>query len=272
MTDNRSIKGWNPFRIDWSSLGRKVSGLAIATAARHWMSTLDYRACFYDDSVDPAADNFVGPTITLGWHEYITFLFYLRGYCNIGLLVSRHRDAEILNEAARHMGYATIRGSTNRGGTMAIRELQRRSQTMNVGITPDGPRGPRRRVAAGAIYLSSRQQIPLVLMGMGYDQPYRFTSAWDQFAIPRLYSRARAIASPRIQIPADLDRDGIEHYRQRIESMLNRFTREAEYWAESHTSKLGEVAVVRKAAPIRPRPQKSPLTVVSEVKPHRRAA
>ena len=231
-----------------SRLLRKISGLAIATATRHWMSTLDYRAYLYDETVDPASDRFRGPTITLGWHEYIPFLFYLRGYCNISMLVSRHKDAEILHQAARHMGYGTVRGSTNRGGSGAMRELQRKSETTNLGITPDGPRGPRRTMAAGAIYLSSRQQIPLVPIGMGYDRPFRIKSAWDQFAVPRPYSRARAISGPRIQIPPKLDRDGIEHYRQKVEQMLNRLTREAEYWAEAHTARPNEVVVVRQAA------------------------
>jgi hypothetical protein len=61
------------------------------------MSTLEYGAYFYDDSSDPASSSFEGQAIFLFWHEYIPFPLYLRGHCNIAMLVSRHLDAEWLS-------------------------------------------------------------------------------------------------------------------------------------------------------------------------------
>ena len=55
---------------------------------------------------------------------------------------------------------------------------------MNLTITPDGPRGPRRQLAQGPVYLASKLGMPIVAMGFGYDRPWRFNS-WDRFAIPR---------------------------------------------------------------------------------------
>ncbi len=165
----------------------KLGGLAITGGTRLWMRTLDYQVSFYDPTVDPAAADFRGPGIYLFWHEYIPFLFYLRGNCRIAMLLSRHQDAEWLSQAARHMGFGTVRGSTSRGGVAALRELMRTSATMNLTITPDGPRGPRRRLASGCIYASSRLGIPLVPVGLGYDRPWRVRRAWDQFAVPRPY-------------------------------------------------------------------------------------
>ena len=140
----------------------KLGGLAITGVTRQWMRTLDYRVSYYDPRVDPAAPDFQGPAIFLFWHEYIPFLFYLRGHCHVAMLLSRHQDAEWLSQAARHMGFAVVRGSTSRGGVSALRELMRTGETMNLTITPDGPRGPRRRLASGCIYASSRLGIPLV--------------------------------------------------------------------------------------------------------------
>ena len=102
--------------------------------------------------------------------------------------LSRHRDAEILSHAAHHLGFEFVRGSTNRGGVAALRELLAKSRTMHLTITPDGPRGPRRQLAPGCVYLASKLGLPLVVMGYGYDRPWRVRSAWDQFAIPRPYS------------------------------------------------------------------------------------
>ncbi len=226
-----------------------LAGLLGTAAVRSWMSTLDYKAAYYDPAVDPALPECRGQKIYLFWHEYILFPFYLRGHCNLVMLLSRHRDADVLSRAARHMGFEFVRGSTRRGGVAAIRELLRKSRKMHLAITPDGPRGPRRRMAPGPIYLASKLGLPLGLMGFGYDRPWRMPT-WDRFAVPRPHSRARGVPSPDIHVPPDLDRDGLEYFRQKVEAVLNRLTLEAEAWAESGTRKIGQVKVWR--GPARP--------------------
>ena len=219
-----------------------LGGLLGTGAVRHWMGTLDYKVAYYDPAIDPALPECRGQKIYLFWHEYILFPFFLRGHCNVAMLLSRHRDAEILSRAARHMGFELVRGSTRRGGVAAIRKLLRKSRSMHLAITPDGPLGPRRRMALGSVFLASRLGLPIVLLGLGYDRPWR-VNTWDRFAIPRPHSRARGILSPEIHVPPDLDRVGLEHFRVSIERVLTRLTQEAEAWAESRTRKLGQTLV-----------------------------
>lgn len=232
-----------------SHLLMKLGGLAIAEVTRHWMSTLDYRIAFYEPRVDPVHPDFQGPVVFLFWHEYIPCPFYLRGHCNIAMLLSQHQDAEWLSHAARLMGFSTVRGSTNRGGVTALRTLFRRSRTMNLAITPDGPRGPRRRMAPGPVYLASRLGIPLVPFGVGYDRPWRNRRAWDHFAVPRPFSRARTIVGPPITIPGHLDREGLEDARQGVERLLNALTDQAEWWAESGAKLAEQIPIVREGIP-----------------------
>jgi lysophospholipid acyltransferase (LPLAT)-like uncharacterized protein len=228
----------------------KLGGLLGTAAVRWWMNTLDYKVAYYDRTVDPVFPDCRGQKIYIFWHEYILFPLYLRGHCNMAMLLSRHRDAEILSHAAYHLGFDFVRGSTNRGGVTALRELLAKSRTMHLTITPDGPRGPRRRLAPGCVYLASKLELPLVVMGYAYDRPWRVRSAWDQFAIPRPHSRARAIPSSEIFVPPNLDRDGLEHFRQKIERMLNHLTTEAEAWAEAGTRKIGQMNIERRGAPL----------------------
>ena len=124
----------------------KFAALLGATAVRAWMDTLDYRVLFYDPDVDPASPRCRGQKIYIFWHEYILFPFAMRGNCNLAMLLSRHRDAEVLSYAARLMGFDFVRGSTNRGGVAALRQLLEKSRQMHLTITPDGPRGPRRQL------------------------------------------------------------------------------------------------------------------------------
>jgi hypothetical protein len=230
-----------------------LGGLLSSAAIRFWMGTLDYKAALYDPAVDPGSADCRSPKIYIFWHEYILFPVFLRGHCNLVMLLSRHRDADILSRAAYHLGFEFVRGSTRRGGAAALRELVRRGGRMHLTITPDGPRGPRRRLAAGPIYLASKLEMPLVLMGFGFDRPWR-TPSWDRFAIPRPWSRARAVVSQEIFMPPGLDRSGVEHYRRRIESLLNRLTLEAEAWAAAGTRKIEQVNVRPQPAALRRRP------------------
>jgi lysophospholipid acyltransferase (LPLAT)-like uncharacterized protein len=228
-------------------LTSKLKGIAVAWSVRGIMRTLDCQVAFYDPTVDPVHPDFGGPAIYVFWHEYIPAPFYYRGHCNIAMLISQHRDADWLSAAAAYMGFETVRGSSRRGAAAALLGLVRKGETMNLAITPDGPRGPRRVLAPGPIYLSSKLQLPLVALGVGYDRPWRMPT-WDRFALPRPYSRVRALMSPKIHIPPDLDRGGVEHYRQNVERLLTRLTVECECWAESGTRKIQQQVVRRQSA------------------------
>ena len=244
-----------------------IGGLAGAEAIRAWMRTLDYRAAFYDRSVDPALGA-GSPRIYIFWHENILAPLYLRGHCHLTMLLSQHQDADVLARIAYHFGFDCVRGSTYRGGARAIWELFDRSRQQHLTMTPDGPRGPRRQLAQGPVFLASRLQLPLVVMGFGYDRPWRAKS-WDRFAVPRPYSRARAVIGPPLALPPDLDRAGLEQCRQRIERLLNCLTSEAEAWAAAGTRKAGEVVLRPQSAP--PIAQSPRRTSVEVARPSRAA-
>lgn len=227
----------------------KTGGFLGASVIRAWMGTLEYQAVLQDPSSDPIHPDFRGPVIFLQWHEYLPLPFYLRGNCNTAMLISQHQDGELLGHAARHMGFSTVRGSTTRGGVTALRKMFRTGRALNLAITPDGPKGPRRKFAQGAVYLSSRLGLPLIAIGFGYDRLWRLNT-WDRFAIPKPYARARVIASPRIQIPPNLDRAGIEHHRQRMERLLTDLTEEAEAWAASGGRYANQISLHRDGVPI----------------------
>jgi len=217
----------------------RLAGLAAAKGIPAWMSTLKYRALFYDSSVDPrfASEQ---PRIYVFWHEYILLPLYLRPHCNLAILLSRHKDADILEQVAHHTGFGCVRGSSNKGATAALLELTRRGKHMHLAITPDGPRGPRRQLAIGPVYLASRLGLPIVPMGFGLDRPRRMNS-WDRFAVPRLGSQACGVVGPEIHIPEGLPRNELENCRHDVERILTDLTVDAENWAASGEHRKGEV-------------------------------
>ncbi len=238
------MKDQSPFRM-------RAGGFAAAAGIRALMSTLDYQGLFYDRSVDAVYAS-AHTRIYVFWHEYLLMPLALRGHCNLTMLLSKHRDADVLFRLAHHMGFDCVRGSTYSGATAALMELSRVGKQMHMAITPDGPRGPRRELAQGPVFLASRLGLPIVPMGFGLDRPWRAKS-WDRFAIPRPCSRARGVVGPEIYIPPNLDREELEVRRQGVERLLNELTTEAEAWATSGERRLGQFPVHRQGRILGPK-------------------
>jgi lysophospholipid acyltransferase (LPLAT)-like uncharacterized protein len=211
----------------WYGLGMRAVAFGAAGLTRALMGTLDYQALFYDESID-AIYGVQRPRIYVFWHEYILLPLHIRGHCNMTMLLSQHRDADVLFCLGRYMGFECVRGSSARGGAAALIELSRLEKPMHIAITPDGPRGPRRKLAPGAVFLASRLGMPIVPMGLGYERPWRVRS-WDRFAVP------------------DLERDQLELRRQGVERLLNELTTEAEDWADSGKRRAGQLPVRRQS-------------------------
>ncbi|MCH2114177.1 MAG: lysophospholipid acyltransferase family protein [Pirellulales bacterium] len=228
----------------------RLAGLTAAKGIAAWMRTLEYRVLAYDQRVDPRFGS-ERPRIYLFWHEYIFFPLYMRPHCNLAMLISQHKDADILARVGHHMGFVCVRGSTNRGGAAALLEMARRGEHMHLAITPDGPRGPRRQLSAGPLFLAAKLGAPIVPLGFGYDRPWRLNS-WDKFALPFPACRARCVMGPEIHVPAGASRDDLEIRRQGLERLITDLTIEAEDWARSGAHRLGETCE-RQSSPMLPR-------------------
>jgi len=218
----------------------RMAGLGLATLVRGWMSTLDLQILHRDPLLDPAHPQHDQNAIFVLWHEYIPLPLYLRPHSDMVALISGHRDGQLMARVAGHMGIQVVHGSSFRGGRRALRELLRVCRGRNVVITPDGPRGPRRVMAPGPIYLASRLGLPIVPAGFGYNRPWRMKS-WDRFAVPRPFSRGRMILGHANHIPRHDDRQQLEAHRQVIETQLNQLTHEAEQWAANGARHRGEL-------------------------------
>ncbi|MBL8892923.1 MAG: lysophospholipid acyltransferase family protein [Planctomycetaceae bacterium] len=172
------------------------------------------------------------PAILIMWHESILLPLGLGFHSPVALLVSQHRDANWLTMAGEGMGFDIVRGSTTRGGGAALRKLKELSQTHSMVITPDGPKGPRRTMNLGAIYLAAMLQLPLVPVGVGMARPWRLAT-WDQFAVPKPFHRARIIFGTPIHLPRRCEREQLEQLTKGIGQDLEHITEVAQQWADS---------------------------------------
>lgn len=218
----------------------RLGGVTAAFYLRQSTKWLDNKIAYYDSSVDPSRNDYSEHCIHVFWHEFIVLAVGHFSFSPVTMLVSQHRDADWLTESAKHLGFSYVRGSTTRGGSAAIRQLKKSSKLTSIGITPDGPRGPRRKLAMGPIFLASLLRMPIVPVGFGYERPWRLKT-WDRFAVPKPLSRGRIIMGPKIRIPRKVDRSSMEDYRAHIEQITNDLTAVAEDWAFTGKKFSGEM-------------------------------
>lgn len=161
------------------------------------------------------------------WHN--RQLFFLPAFREVArsvrVLVSRHADGEVLVRILRKFGVGTVRGSSTRGGAAALRSLVRAAREGPLGITPDGPLGPRYELKAGAVLAASLSGLPIVLLAASVDRAWQFGS-WDGFLLPKPWARIRMRSDPPLEVPKRLDGDQTERLRRTLERRLRELTLE----------------------------------------------
>ncbi len=198
---------------------RLLNALALPTAwgIRLWYGTLRV----HHDVADPAQDPRVTKSgaIYSTWHSDLFVNGCGFNFCGLGIMISNSTEGEFGTRIVQNLGYSAIRGSTNRGGARALREMIRAVAGANVGIAPDGPKGPARVVKDGAAYLASRTGMPLVAMGTAYSCATRFNS-WDRMAFAWPGSRAVVCLWPGLIVPRDANSEELEGYGLQLQERM----------------------------------------------------
>lgn len=227
----------------------RIAARGLAWGLHSWARTCDYRTFHYDPGYDPKHESYQHRSVAVFWHEYASVLLPHWSGQDVTLLVSHHRDGELLSHTAHALGYSTVRGSTTRGGAAALRQLSRAGQTQPIAIATDGPQGPRRQMAPGAIYLASVLRLPILPVGVGVRSAWRLKT-WDRMAISKPLTKIRIVIGPPIWIPPALDREGIEEFRVAVQDVLLTINDLADHLAhrKRHATAVGAVSARRKAS------------------------
>jgi lysophospholipid acyltransferase (LPLAT)-like uncharacterized protein len=165
------------------------------------------------------------PIVFTAWHgQMLPLLWHHRGE-GIAVLISEHRDGEIIARIASALGFRTVRGSTSRGADRALAGLVRELRDgHDVAVTPDGPRGPARHFAPGALIAAQRAGAPVVSVGAGATRAWRLRS-WDGFMIPKPFARV-TIAYATASLEAASARDAAAE-APRFQELMERTTERA---------------------------------------------
>ena len=163
--------------------------------------------------------------LVLSWHGVTMLPIYYCRHRGFYSIVSVSRDGELQNRLLTSRGFKTIRGSSGRHGIRALLEAVRRLKEGEVlAITPDGPKGPPRKVQAGTVHLAQRSGCPVLPVGVAC-RPCKKLHSWDSHMVPMPFSRAVIVFGDPVYIADDEDENeaGV-----RIENAINQAERRAE--------------------------------------------
>lgn len=143
-------------------------------------------------------------------------------------MISMHRDGRIISDTIAHFGIKTIVGSTSKGGAAALRNMVKTVKTGEyVGITPDGPRGPRMRAQEGMITIARLANIPIIPVSYASTRSKIFGS-WDRFVAALPFGRGVFVWGEPIHVPHTADKTELEKSRKEVEDSLNAVSAEAD--------------------------------------------
>ena len=144
------------------------------------------------------------------------------------ILISQHRDGELICRIVARFGLDAVRGSSTRGGAEAFRRLVRLGRSGgNLVLTPDGPKGPRQVAKVGVVQLARATGLPIVPMAFGCSKKKLFAS-WDRFIMPHPFSQGIFLIGSPLSVPPEASADDLERLRRELEETLNRMTIEAD--------------------------------------------
>ena len=161
------------------------------------------------------------PVIFVFWHGQLLPLLYHHRREGAVVLVSEHADGEYVTRVMHRLGFGTARGSSTRGATKGLRSLIRAAQEgHDLGLTPDGPRGPARSFQPGALLAAAITGLPIIPVAAGATPAWRLAS-WDRFLIPKPFSRVRLKYGPPHWIERSAGDAALEQHARTLEHVLN---------------------------------------------------
>lgn len=162
------------------------------------------------------------------WHSDVLYLGFHVPKPTV-FIISPSKDGDIIAGLLSRSGYDVVRGSRQKGGLAAIRQMVHCMKTkgVNAGIVADGSRGPARRVQNGPIVLARDTGAWLLPVAMAARHMWR-AGSWDRTKVPLPFARVVIAHEEPFSVPESVRSEDIALWKKRLEDALNRAEHRAE--------------------------------------------
>lgn len=209
-----------------SELHHRAAGVIGAGAIAGLMSTVRYET---ENEPEHGLRRAGSPLLGLCWHGHLLVFAYHHRHAGMATLISQSRDGEYIARVTERWGYTVVRGSSSRGGTGALRAMVRVLRTgRSLAVTPDGPRGPRRKLKPGALLAARLSGVPVIPTAAAATRAW-WLGGWDRFLVPRPFARVRLVYGAPRTIPHDADDAELARIGGELEAEMNALTERAEH-------------------------------------------
>ena len=160
------------------------------------------------------------PVIFAFWHGHLLPLVHFHRNEGIVVLVSDHSDGEYIARVILRHGFGVARGSSTRGGVKGLKGILRAAREgHDLGITPDGPKGPRQAVKLGTVVAAQLTGLPIIPVSVGANRAWHVKS-WDRFMVPKPFSTLKIRYGAPIRVPREAEESALEELARQLEGEL----------------------------------------------------
>ena len=130
------------------------------------------------------------------WHGRLLMMPVMYKGCGVSVLVSQHKDGELVSRTVKRLGIDSVRGSSTRGWLGGVKRLLNEiKKGKDIAITPDGPKGPRFNAQMGIIHLSKTTGLPIIPMTFGASKKKHLRAGTALSCLPRFQKACLSAAS-----------------------------------------------------------------------------
>src|SRR2546429_1991736 len=170
------------------------------------------------------------------WHNRVFLATYFWRRRRIVVMTSRSFDGEYIARFIQRFGYGAARGSSTRGATGAVVGMVRLMRAgCPTAFTIDGPKGPRYEAKMGSVLLAKKTGCPILPFTITAKRFWTARNSWDQFQIPKPFTRARVFIASPIYVAPDADDRALEARRVELQTALDEINRRGEDWRPANS-------------------------------------
>jgi lysophospholipid acyltransferase (LPLAT)-like uncharacterized protein len=164
-----------------------------------------------------------GRVILCCWHQqFFSAIRHFKTYAayHPALMISQSKDGDIIARIAEKTGWHTVRGSSSRDGSRALKEMiDYLKETGFAGHVVDGPRGPAGVVKAGVVSLAKSSGAFVVPFYLSADRAWYFNS-WDRFMLPKPFARVTLRFGEMLDLTSGASEEDFEYQRVRLQEIM----------------------------------------------------
>ncbi len=175
-----------------------------------------------------------GPMFYATWHRGVLCAIYFWRWRKGWLLASASKDGEWATGLIHRFGNIAIRGSSSRGGKVAIQQMVEHLKSgISGGLIPDAPKGPALVSKPGALVVAQRAGVAIIPTAFAAEHGKRANN-WDRTILPRPFSRFVVKFGEPFHVDPSLEGEAFQQRLRELDAVMKQVADDVDAWFATH--------------------------------------